>query len=39
MTDGQRDWTCVGISGDLLQACWKALLDGVEYGIATRAGA
>ena len=36
MTDGVRDWTCVGISEDLLQACWRALVDGVEYGMATR---
>jgi 2-isopropylmalate synthase len=37
VTDGKRDWTCLGISEDLLQACWKALVDGVEYGLATRA--
>ncbi len=36
MTDGKRDWTCLGISEDLLQACWKALVDAVEYGMATR---
>jgi 2-isopropylmalate synthase len=36
LTDGNRDWTCVGISEDLLESCWKALVDGVEYGIATR---
>ncbi|NJK46657.1 MAG: hypothetical protein HC933_22565 [Pleurocapsa sp. SU_196_0] len=36
VTDGKRDWTCLGISEDLLQACWKALVDGVEYGLATR---
>lgn len=36
ISDGQRDWTCVGISQDLLQACWKALVDAVEYGMATR---
>jgi 2-isopropylmalate synthase len=39
MTDGERDWTCIGISEDLLQACWKALVDGVEYGMATRENA
>ena len=36
MTDGSRDWTCLGISEDLLEACWKALVDAVEYGMATR---
>jgi 2-isopropylmalate synthase len=35
-TDGQRQWTTVGISQDVLQAAWKALVDGVEYGLATR---
>jgi 2-isopropylmalate synthase len=37
LTDGSREWTCLGISEDLLQACWKALVDAVEYGMATRA--
>jgi 2-isopropylmalate synthase len=36
VTDGTRDWTCIGISEDLIQACWKALVDAVEYGLATR---
>ncbi|MFN3266269.1 MAG: citramalate synthase [Deinococcales bacterium] len=36
ISDGQRDWTCIGISQDLLQACWRALVDAVEYGMATR---
>ncbi|MEY4529341.1 MAG: hypothetical protein RLZZ156_62 [Deinococcota bacterium] len=35
-SDGTRDWTCIGISEDLLEACWKALVDGVEFGLATR---
>ena len=37
ITDGSRDWTCLGISEDLLHGIWKALVDGVEYGLATRA--
>jgi 2-isopropylmalate synthase len=36
ISDGERDWTCIGISDDLLQACWRALVDAVEYGLATR---
>jgi 2-isopropylmalate synthase len=36
LSDGKREWTCLGISQDLLQACWKALVDAVEYGMATR---
>ncbi len=36
VSDGTHDWTCIGISEDLIQACWKALVDAVEYGLATR---
>jgi 2-isopropylmalate synthase len=36
VSDGTREWTCVGISLDLLGAVWKALVDAVEYGLATR---
>ncbi len=36
VSDGTRDWTCIGISDDLLQGCWRALVDAVEYGLATR---
>jgi 2-isopropylmalate synthase len=36
VTDGTREWTCVGISLDLIAAVWKALVDAVEYGLATR---
>ena len=35
-TDGQREWTTIGISHDFIQAAWKALIDGVEYGLVTR---
>ncbi|HEX2863485.1 MAG TPA: citramalate synthase [Deinococcales bacterium] len=36
LSDGERDWTTVGLSRDFIQAVWQALLDGVEYGLATR---
>lgn len=36
--DGQREWSTVGISVDLIQAVWSALLDAVEYGVLTRPG-
>ena len=36
VSDGTREWTCVGISLDLIAAVWKALVDAVEYGLATR---
>lgn len=35
--DGARSWSTIGISGDLIQAIWQALLDGVEYGMYTQA--
>lgn len=39
MTDGAREWNTVGVSSDLIQAVWKALLDAAEYGVLTRPGA
>lgn len=36
LSDGERDWTTVGLSRDFIQAVWQAMLDGIEYGLATR---
>ncbi len=30
-TDGNEEWTTVGISGDILEASWEALVDSIEY--------
>lgn len=30
-TDGQNVWTTVGVSHDIIEASWKALVDSVEY--------
>ncbi len=30
-TDGEASWTTVGVSGDLIEACWIALCDSFEY--------
>ena len=30
-TDGERVWTSVGVSTDLIEASWQALADSVEY--------
>ena len=30
-TDGEASWTTVGVSGDLIEACWIALSDSFEY--------
>lgn len=33
-TDGKNDWTTVGVSTNIIQACFKALCDSVEYFLA-----
>jgi len=38
-SDGERNWSTIGISRDLIQATWKALFDGIEYGLYTKAEA
>jgi 2-isopropylmalate synthase len=30
-TDGREVWTTIGVSGDIIQASWKALVDSMEY--------
>jgi 2-isopropylmalate synthase len=30
-TDGEETWTTIGVSTDVIQASWKALVDSVEY--------
>ena len=30
-TDGERKWTTIGISQDIIDASWQALVDSVEY--------
>jgi len=30
-TDGNTTWTTVGVSYDIVEASWKALVDSVEY--------
>ena len=30
-TDGRNMWTTVGVSGDVVEASWLALVDSVEY--------
>jgi 2-isopropylmalate synthase len=32
-TDGQRDWTTVGVHGNVVEASWLALHDAVRYGL------
>ena len=30
-TDGERTWNTVGVSGNIIEASWEALVDSVEY--------
>jgi len=30
-TDGDESWTTVGVSDNLIEASWEALVDSVEY--------
>lgn len=32
-SDGERSWTTIGVSTNIIQASWKALLDSIEYGL------
>lgn len=38
-TDGERRWGTVGVSPNLIEAAWQALLDSVEYKMLGSAGA
>ena len=33
-TDGDQSWSTVGVSTNMIEASWKALVDGVLYGLA-----
>jgi 2-isopropylmalate synthase len=37
-TDGKDIWTTVGVSTDIIQASWKALVDSIEYILFKKAG-
>lgn len=32
-TDGRQSWGTVGVSENIIEASWQALVDGIEYGI------
>jgi 2-isopropylmalate synthase len=36
-TDGVRDWGTVGVSENIIEASWEALVDAVEYGLSRSA--
>jgi 2-isopropylmalate synthase len=32
-TDGDRTWTTIGVSEDIIEASWQALSDSIVYGL------
>jgi 2-isopropylmalate synthase len=34
-TDGKRVWGAVGVGENIIEASWQALVDGLEYGVAS----
>jgi 2-isopropylmalate synthase len=38
-TDGERQWSTLGASPNIVEASWQALFDSIEYGVAQRAAA
>ena len=32
-TDGQRDWTTIGVSANIIESSWQALVDSIIYGL------
>ena len=32
-TNGERTWTTIGVSGNIIEASWRALEEGLVYGL------
>ena len=32
-TDGERDWTTIGVSPNIIEASWRALAESMVYGL------
>ena len=32
-TDGERSWTTIGVSENIIEASWQALSDSIVYGL------
>ena len=32
-TDGERTWTTSGVSANIIEASWQALVDSIVYGL------
>ena len=37
--DGEREWGTTGVSGNIIEASWQALVDSLEYAFQPRAEA
>ena len=37
-TDGEREWSTVGVAENVIAASWQALDDAVTFGLLTRSG-
>ena len=37
-TDGERDWTTIGVSPNIIEASWRALEESIVYGLLHAAG-
>jgi 2-isopropylmalate synthase len=35
-TDGTREWSTVGVSGNIIDASWRALVDSIEFFLMKR---
>ena len=35
-TNGERDWTTIGVSPNIIEASWRALSDSLVYGLLHR---
>jgi len=38
-TDAERDWTTVGVHGNIVEASWRAMVDALTYGLSRYTGA
>ena len=32
-SDGEESWGSIGVSENIIEACWEALVDSIEYGM------
>ena len=37
--DGEKQWGSVGVSENIIEASWAALVDSIDYGLRDEAGA